>query len=136
MNYAMAAALQSAVFQHLEASTELAAFVGTAIYDAAPPGHLPGTYVSLGPEDVRDRSDQSHSGAAHTFVVTIVTDVSGFHLAKTVAAVICDGLIDADLTLDRGRLVSLAFASAKAERMGKGAKRKIDLRFRALLEDN
>ena len=135
MSYSMAASLQSAVFQHLESDAALQSLVGSAIYDAAPPGQMPGTYVALGPEDVSDLSDQTHLGAAHEFTVTVVTDVAGFHAAKQVAAAISERLLDADLTLTRGRLIGLSFVRAKAERTAKGTQRTIDLRFRALVED-
>ena len=136
MSYGMAAALQTAVFQHLEADGDLQALVGTAIFDVAPSGPTPGTYVTLGEEEARDRSDKSHDGASHDFVVSVVTDAAGFQSAKTVASVISDALVDASLPLSRGRLVGLSFQRAKAERVTNGTQRKIDLRFRALVEDN
>jgi len=137
MSYGMAAALQSAVYQHLLADTQVGGLVGGAIYDAIPPGDLPQTYVSLGPEEVRDRSDKTNSGATHRFTVSVVTEVTGFGVAKAVAAAITDALVDADLTLSRGRLVGLWFERASARRSGKaGRVRRIDLRFRAGVEDN
>jgi len=137
MSYAMAAALQSAVYQHLLADVQVGGLVGGAIYDAIPPGDLPQTYVSLGPEEVRDRSDKTNSGATHRFTVSVVTQVTGFGGAKAVAAAITDALVDADLTLSRGRLVGLWFERASARRSGKaGRVRRIDLRFRAGVEDN
>lgn len=135
MSYSMAAALQAAVFQRLEADVDLQGLVGNAIYDAAPPGNLPGTYVVLGGEDVRDRSDQGHHGAIHDFNVVVVTEMAGFQAAKTVATVVSDALVDANLTLSRGRLVSLRFLRAKAGRLAKGTQRKVEMRFRAFVED-
>lgn len=137
MSYGMAAALQSAVYQHLLADSSVTALVGSAIYDAVPAGNLADTYVSLGPEDVRDRSDQSGSGAVHRFTVSIVTENAGFGAAKQVAAAVGDALKDADLTLSRGRMIGLWFERASARRSGKAGRiRRIDLRFRARLEDN
>lgn len=136
MSYAMAAALQAAVFQALEASPALAALVGGAIFDAAPAGAPPGTYVLLGPEEVRDRSDASHGGAAHDFTISVVTETAGFHTAKAAATAISDALVDAPLALSRGRLVSLRFLRARADRVRSGARRRVDLRFRALVEDD
>jgi len=137
MSYGMAAALQSAVYQHLLADTQVGGLVGGAIYDAIPPGDLPQTYVSLGPEEVRDRSDKTNSGAMHRFTVSVVTEVTGFGVAKAVAAAIGDALVDADLPLSRGRLVGLWFERASARRSGKADRvRRIDLRFRASVEDN
>jgi uncharacterized protein DUF3168 len=137
MSYGVAAALQSAVYQQLLGDTGVSALVGAAIYDALPQGDLPQTYVSLGPENVRDRSDRTGGGALHLFTVSVVTQTAGFGAAKTVAAAIGDTLIGADLTLNRGRLVGLWFDRASARRTGKAGRiRRIDLRFRARVEDN
>ncbi len=102
MSYAASAALQEAVYQRLTGDTTLSALVGGAIYDALPTGTLPATYVTLGPEDARDRSDRSGGGAWHRFIVSVVTETAGFHGAKQVAAAINDALVDADMTLSVG----------------------------------
>jgi Protein of unknown function (DUF3168) len=137
MSYGMAAALQSAVYQHLVADSGVTALVGAAVYDAVPAGQVAETYVSLGPEDVRDKSDVTGKGSVHRFTVSVVTENAGFDLAKRVAAAIADALEDADLSLSRGRMVGLWFERASAKKSGKaGRMRRIDLRFRARLEDN
>ncbi|MGO4915417.1 DUF3168 domain-containing protein [Pseudogemmobacter sp. W21_MBD1_M6] len=135
MSYGVSAALQAAVYQRLLGDAVLGGLVGAAVYDAAPAGLLPPTYVSLGPEDVRDQSDKTGSGAVHLFTVSVVTDAAGFQTAKVVAAAVSDALIDADLVLDRGRLVSLGFVKASARRVGTGTQRRIDLQFRARVDD-
>lgn len=137
MSYGVAAALQSAVYQRLLADAEVNALVGAAVYDALPAGDLPETYVSIGPEEVRDRSDKDGAGALHRFAVSVVTERAGFGGAKTVAAAVSDALVNADLSLGRGRLVGLWFERAVARRAGKaGRVRRIDLRFRARVEDS
>ena len=136
MSYGVTAALQTAVFQALVADPTLSGLVGGAIYDAAPPGTLPQLYVSLGPEDVTDASDKTGHGARHEFVVSVVADTAGFLTAKQVATAISDVLVDADLTLSRGTLVGLFFVSAKARRVQDSDVRRIDIRFRARVEDN
>lgn len=137
MSYGMATALQAAVYQHLLADTGVSALVGAAIYDALPPGDLPETYVSLGPEDVRDRSDKTGTGALHRFTISVITETAGFGAAKNVAAAISDALVGTDLSLSRGRLVGMWFERASAHRGGKaGRVRRIDLRFRARVEDD
>ncbi|MFM2356041.1 MAG: hypothetical protein RLZZ528_1777 [Pseudomonadota bacterium] len=136
MSYGTAAALQAAVFQRLTADTVLAGLVGSAIYDSAPPGSTDGTYVSIGPEDSRDASDQTSRGALHEFVVSVVTTQAGFQTAKTVASAISDSLVDSQLVLARGRLVGLWFLKARARRVEAGDVRRIDLVFRARTEDN
>jgi len=135
MSYGIAAALQQAVYQRLSGDPALAALVGGAIYDALPPGPLPPTYVALGPEDVRARGDGSGQGAWHRFIVSVVTDEAGFHGAKQAAGAVSDALIDAPLTLSRGRLVALHFGRARARREGTGALRRIDLTFRARVQE-
>lgn len=134
MSYGIGAALQAAVYQRLSADPALGALVGGAIFDAVPPGTVAGTYVSLGPEDVRDASDATGAGAEHDFVVSVVTDEAGFQAAKTVAAAVSDALAGAALVLARGRLVGLWFLRARARRVETGALRRIDLTFRARVE--
>lgn len=134
MSYGTAAALQAAVYQRLMADAALAALVGGAIHDSAPPGPITGTYVTLGPEDVRDASDKTSAGARHDFVVSVVSDESGFRQAKEAAVAVSDALTGATLILGRGRLVGLWFLRARARRVGDADQRRIDLTFRARVE--
>ena len=136
MSYGVSAALQQAVFQRVQGDAVLTGLVGGDIFDAAPTGTVPTTYVSLGPEDVSDASDKTGAGAVHEFTVSVVTEASGFRNAKDVAAAVSDALIDAPLMLTRGALISLGFLKARAKRVQDGDVRRIDLRFRARVEDN
>lgn len=135
MSYAMAAALQEAVFQRLSGDVAVTALVG-GIYDAIPAGELPALYVTLGPEATRDRSDKTGAGAEHDFIVSVIGSAAGFLSAKQAAAAISDALVGADLTLSRGALIGLWFVKAVAERETSGDSRRIDMRFRARVEDN
>ena len=135
MSFAVSAALQEAVFARLTADAALAAIVGDAIHDAVPPGRPPDLFVLIGDERVRDRSDMTGRGALHEFTVSVVTTEAGFAGAKRAAGAVCDALIDAPMTLSRGRLVGLHFARARARRTDRGARRRIDLRFAARVED-
>ena len=135
MSYGVGAALQAAVYQRLAGDGALDALVSGAIHDSIPPGTVTGTYVSLGPEDVRDASDQVGRGAVHEFTVSVVTDQAGFQQAKAVAAAVSDALTGASLPLSRGRLGGLWFLSARARRVEKADVRRIDLTFRARVED-
>lgn len=135
MSYALAGALQAAVFARVSGNAVVAGLVGDAVYDAAPPGVLPSLFISLGPEVVRDRSDKTGAGAEHEFTVSVLSDAAGFSAAKAVAGAVSDALVGADLTLARGRLVGLWFLRAKAARVGSGERRRIDLTFRARVED-
>lgn len=137
MSYGVAGALQEAVYQHLLADPGVNALVGGGVYDALPAGPVPETYVSLGAEEVLDRSDASGAGALHRFTVSVISEASGFAAAKAVAAAVGDALLGADLVLSRGRVVGLWFERASARRSGRaGRVRRIDLRFRARVEDN
>ncbi len=135
MSYGVAAALQAAVFQALAADAGLSAAVGGEIYDAVPPGAGSGTYLLIGPEEVRDRSDKTGRGAEHRFTVSVVSDAAGFQQAKDIAGAVSDILTGGVPVLSRGRLVALIFAQARARRTNDGAGRRIDLTFRARVED-
>lgn len=136
MSYGAASALQTAVYQALTNDPGVTALVGTSVFDALPAGTLPPLYVVLGAENARDASDKTGGGALHEFTVTIVTESAGFSSAKDTAAAVSDALVNADLTLSRGTLVSLNFFKAKAARIGTGDMRQINLIFRARVADD
>jgi hypothetical protein len=136
VSYGVTAALQAAIFQRLQADTALEAVVGDAIYDAVPSGSLPATYVTLGEETTRDRSDQNGGGAWHDLIISVISESSGFAIAKAAAVAVSDALLDTPPVLTRGRIVGLWFQRAQARRVGSGGQRRIDLRFRAQTEDN
>lgn len=135
MSYGVSAALQQAVYQRLQADSTLDTLVGTAVYDAVPAGIITGTFVSIGPEDVVEKSDMTGQGALHEFTVSVVTDAAGFQQAKEVAAAVSDALVDATLILARGKLVYLNFNRAKARRVQDADVRRIDLTFHARVQD-
>lgn len=130
MSYGAAAALQTAVYQRLSGTPSLA---GVAIYDAVPPSPA-GTFVLVGPEEVRDASDKTGAGAEHLVAVSVISDGTGFLTTKTIAANISDALVGANLVLARGQLVSLLFLRASARRIDEGEVRRIDMTFRARIE--
>lgn len=136
MSYGVSAALQSAVYQALIGNATLVGLVGPDIYDAIPSGTVPSLYVAIGPELVNDRSDKTGVGAEHVFTVSVVTDSAGFATAKQAAGAVSDALVDAQLTLTRGSLVALYFMRAKAIRVGSADERRIDLTFKALVQDD
>lgn len=135
MSYALSGPLQSAIFAHLQADTALELLVGDNIFDALPSGNLPPVYVALGPETAKEAGDGSDNGAWHSFVVSVVCQIAGFLTAKQTAGAISDALHEAALDLSRGRLVGLWFVKANATRET-GDIRRIDLTFRARVEDN
>jgi len=128
MTYRAAAALQGAVYQRLSTWGGLQ---GIAVVDAVPAGGGTGTFILLGPEQANDESDASGAGAAHVFVVSIISDAAGFMAAKAAAAEVSLALGDADLALETGTLVDLGFVRAVAKRLNTGESRRIDLTFRA-----
>lgn len=131
MSYAAAAALQAAIWQRLSNATALA---GVPVVDALPRGTGSGTFVLIGPEEVVDASDATGGGAEHRLTISVISDAAGFQSAKDVAAAVSDELVDAQLVLARGRLVSLRFLRATARRLDRGAVRRVDLAFRARTE--
>ena len=56
-------------------------------------------------------------------------------MAQAASAAVSDVLIDGALNLTRGRIVSLRFLKARARRVLRGQVRRIDLTFRAIVED-
>lgn len=136
MSYGVSAALQAAIFNALAADAALAAQVGTAIYDAVPPGTPPEIYVRLGTETARDASDGTGTGAEHVLSVSVITTHPGFSSAKAAATAVSDALHGRDLTLERGRLIYLRFERANARRIDSASARQIDLRFRARVQDD
>lgn len=132
MSYGAAAALQAAIYARLTAAPAL---TGVPVVDAVPTGGGTGTFVLIGPEDVIDQSDKTGGGAEHRLTVAVISDAAGFLAAKDVAVAVSDALIDAPLALSRGHLVGLRFLRAKAVRLDEGGTRRIDLSFRARVED-
>ncbi|WP_193141640.1 MULTISPECIES: DUF3168 domain-containing protein [unclassified Meridianimarinicoccus] len=136
MSYTTAPALQAAIYGHLTADAALAALVGPAIFDAPPDeGALPATYVLLGDEEARDRSDKGARATMYRLTLSVVTDAAGFHRAKQVAAAVDAALTGATLNLGSGHLVAMTFERARARRTRNASGRRIDLRFRALVDE-
>ncbi|MBE0452077.1 MAG: DUF3168 domain-containing protein [Roseovarius sp.] len=136
MSYGVAAALQVAIYERLAGNATLGALVGGAIHDAVPKGRAPDLYVTLGPEEVRERGDGSGAGAEHRVTVSVISEAAGFLAAKQAAGAVSDALDGAALGLSRGRLVALSFLRARAVRSGAGQRRRVDLTFRARVDDS
>ena len=116
----------------------LTGLVGDAVYDAMPVTPPAGTFVSLGPEVVRNAGDQTAAGSEHEFVVSVLSgtdgDNSGFHAVKAAAAAVAAALDSADLPMEQGHLAGLWFLRATARRAETGAGRRVDLTFRARVD--
>lgn len=139
MTYAMAWALQEAVFAVLAAAPSVGGAVGGRIWDAPPHGEReaqPGEdFVTIGDELVRPFDTADGHGGLHDFTVTVHSGRDGFRAAKELAAAICDLLLGAPLPLARGRLVALRFVQGQALRGRPPERRRIVLRFRAVVEE-
>ncbi|SEM43960.1 Protein of unknown function [Loktanella fryxellensis] len=136
MSYAMAQALQTAVYARLAGDAALSALVGDAIFDARPAGAVPPLHVALGAEKVRDASDADGAGAVHDLTISVVGTAAGFAGVKAAAAAVNDALAWGALLLTRGRVLDLRLTRAQAARVGSGDVRRIDLIFRARLSDD
>ena len=136
MSYGASSALQAAVYQLLAGDAALQALVGTNVFDEVPPGPVAGTYLSLGEGEVRDLSDATGGIGEHRFEVSVISDAEGFATAKAAAEAVSDVLVDAAPVLTRGRVISLSFVKARARRVRAGQSRRIDMTFRAIVEDN
>ncbi len=138
MSMALSAALQGAVYAALVADPALVALVGSEVYDAPLPvgsSLPPGEFVTLGEEVVRPFGSVTSSGAVHDFVVSVHSTASGFGAAKAVAAAVSAVLVDAALPVSGGALVALRFVKAQAKRGVAPELRRIDMRFRAVVEN-
>lgn len=136
MSYTLSADFQRHIYQILINDTALKSLVGDAVYDVVPAGVQETTYVSIGPEDVRDWSDKTGSGARYDFTVSVLSDRSGFHKAKAIAGVVADALVDFDGKLGQGTVVIIMFRRARAIRVEDGQMHRIDLSFRALVSND
>ena len=137
MSYGCSAALQAAIYDRLVADPALSGLVGAEIHDAPPPGPLPPLYVLLGDEVALDRSDKTGAGARHEVTISVIGTGAGFAEAKAAAAAVSDALLrGAPPEMSRGRIAGLWFLRAQARRSGARGLRRIDLRFRARVEDD
>lgn len=139
MTYALAEPLQTAVFGALSSDPTLGGLVGSDIYDAPLPldnTSPPTNYVLIGSEQVTDRAMKDVDAAIHDLSIVVHSNDDGFLVSKKIAAAICDVLLDAQLPLARGRLVSLRFLKARADAGKPPARRVVSLKFRAFVEDS
>lgn len=135
MSYAAAAALQRALFARLTESGIPAAMAGIPVVDAQTGGALPDTYIALGPEKVRDASTKTSRGADHRVTITVTSATGGFQQVKQIAGGVCEQLESVMPPLETGQLCALDFVRAQATRGPSGATRRIDLTFRAIIDD-
>jgi hypothetical protein len=139
MTGVFSADLQAAVYQRLAADVALAGLIDGAIFDAPPDGPRGADapdHLLIGEERIRPNDSMTSRGALHDFSVTVHSARDGFERAKRIAAAVCESLVDAELDLVGGRVVALRFLRATAERGRAPDKRRIALRFRAVVDQN
>lgn len=140
MTYALSWPLQEAVFTALSADTALAALVGDRIYDAPPPFAADAApdalWVTIGDERVDDWSTKDGSGAVHLLTVAVHAPRRGFAEAKQVAGAVCEVLLTTPVMPARGQVVHVGFVSGRTRRSENDALRRVELRFRMLVEDS
>lgn len=135
MSYQYSLALQGAIYDRLLGFEPLKKLIGTAIYDRLPGGVPPDVFVLIGDEQVLDRSDKSAHASRHDVTVSVLGDGQGFSTVKEVAAQVSTALDNAALHLNAGALRQIQFQSAKTRRDGGRAARRIDLIFRAYIDE-
>ncbi|HUF56380.1 MAG TPA: DUF3168 domain-containing protein [Thermohalobaculum sp.] len=139
MTYALSWPLQRAIYDTLAADPTLTALLGGRIYDAPPPFEADAApdaiWVTLGDERVDDWSTKDSSGAVHMLAIAVHAPQRGFGEAKDVAGVISDVLTGAALAPERGRVVHVGFVSGRTRRSDNDLMRRVELRFRVLVED-
>ncbi len=139
MSCAFSFGLQRAVYDRLAGDLELTALVGGAIHDAPPEvpvADRPADYVTLGEETVRPFGTKTSLGAIHDFDVNVHSSRDGFERAKAIASAVCGALVDAPIGVEGGRLVALRFLRARADRGPAPERRRIALRFRAVVDED
>ncbi len=138
MTMALSAPLQKALYERLTGAPELG-FLDGRIYDAAP--HRSGAgeggvFASLGDERVSPWNTSTDVGAAHEIEIRVYGPIRGFLPVKEAAAAIAALIETNPPTPTRGRIVTQQFLGAQTKREEQGAARRIDLRFRFVIEDD
>lgn len=136
MTYAFSAALQASLHAALTAHPEVAALAVGGVHDEPPrEAHgrdARGPYLLIGDETAQAWGAADTAGAAHTVEIAAVGTALGFSGLKQLAGAVCDVVL-APLPVAGGRVVSAAFLGARTRR-GRASARRIDLRFRLVIE--
>lgn len=134
MTYATGESLQTAIYAHLMSDPAVNELLAGAVFDDVPID-APDLLVAIGPDRARGIGDSGGAGTVHQMTVSVVTRREGYLAAKAVAVAVSDALSGTDLSLTRGRLVSLRFVRADAKRDKTEGVRRIDMIFRARTDD-
>lgn len=141
MSAALSWPLQQALFARLSDDADLTGLIGDGkVFDAPPhrdgPDATAAPYVLLGDETLTPWFDKTSNGAAHDLVISVVSGADGFQEAKRAAGAVSDALAAPAPTLSRGRIVRVHFLGAAARREVGGVRRRVDLRYRIIVEDD
>ncbi len=137
MTMAFSAPLQRALYERLTTAPALSA-LGGRVFDEAPHRSLAAAdapYATIGDETVAPWETATERGAVHEAMVRLHAPARGFLALKALAAAVSDEIEANPPTPETGRVVSARFISARTAREADGALRRIDLRFRFVLED-
>ncbi len=126
-------ALQKAIYAHLSADADIAALVGTRLFDNVP-GDAGFPYLTLGEAQVSDWSAGEEGGSEHFLSLHVFSRAGGRAEAKSIMGAVHSVLHDAGLTLEGFSLVNLRFLSAETRRESDGATWRGTIRFRAVTE--
>lgn len=134
MSYAFAWPLQQALYAALTADPAVQALAGGRVLDAAPHADEAGlsAHVLIGEETVEPWSTATDDGAAHVVTLSVAGPEQGFGALKRLAGAVSAAALG-PLAPSRGRIVDARFLGAKAQRTA--GWRRVDLRFRYLIED-
>lgn len=127
-------ALQTALFQHLAAQSELTALLGGArLYDDVPPGAA-FPYVTLGDIETRDWSTQTRAGHEHRVTLNVWSRAKGRREVQAIVAALEDAIDGAAPALDDHVLVNLRTVFWHAMRAPDGRSYHGLVRLRAVTE--
>lgn len=139
MTYALSWALQEALFAAICADPVCSETFGHRIYDGPPPlsgdAETQGLYLTFGDEEANDWSTATDLGASHLVRLDVHAPRRSFAEAKRAAAALSDAILGADFQMSRGRVVNTRFVDARTRREEGDALRRIEMRFRIIVED-
>jgi len=135
MSFGASADLQRVIYDLLSATGSGDALEGIPVVDRFEAGTLPPVYVAIGPERMRDRSTKTSRSAEHRLSITVHSALGGFARIKEIAAAIAERLEGQRPALASGTLCSLRLISVAPARGGSGEERRVEMNFRAFVDD-
>lgn len=125
-------ALQQGLYAALNAAS--AVTVLGSVHDEVPV-RAEGDFVALGEETVRRRGIGADVLHTHDVTLVVQSRAGGFARAKALAGAVTGALEGSTLSVAGARVVDLQFERARARR-SRGGLRRIELRYRIILENN